>query len=403
MVTSIWFVHQCFRVLALDPKLLSFQDNSLQGLTIIGKTNVENLSMFAKSTNLEFIMMKERMRHFEDLLVYLDASVAKLFDSNKAMQVALMKAILETRVTGLRCAESLTIAVNALVDKKHGTFTKEEVAELLFKAKKTGDVSEDLARDSVTNIPTDEEFLDSAIQRINELAINDIESRDDSIVITDDVPKPSRNIREDFTPLKEFLEEKKEPIISPEVDHAHVVNKLAEMRKNRFPAVNAPIIQVTLKSSFAQINQAFQESEGKTGPERRHNMKKPPKRSELPSIDEEEQSPPSPLPDDDQPMPSPPPPSPNNSLKIKHKLQTARKSTTTTPRKRSKSLGSIQGVEVGEKSAYDELEDTLSEIEISDDEIQILEEINNTKLDDCVVKQELIESTSTSPNASDES
>ena len=86
--------------------------------------------MFAKSTNLEFIMMKERMRHFEDLLVYPDASIAKLFDSNKAMQVALMKAILETRVTGLRCAETLTIAANALIDKKHGTFSKEEVPRI---------------------------------------------------------------------------------------------------------------------------------------------------------------------------------------------------------------------------------------------------------------------------------
>ena len=401
MATSIWFVQVCVLSLALDPKLLSFQDNSLQGIVIITKTNVENLSMFAKSTNLEFILLKERMKHFEDLLVYLDATIAKMFDSNKAMQVALMKAILETRVTGLRCAETLTVAANALLDKKHGSFTKEEVAELLFKAKKT-DVSEDLARDSVTSIPTDEEFLESAIQRINELAINDIEARDDSILITKEMPKASRNIQEDFSPLKEFLEAKREPIVSPEVDHAHVVNKLAEMRKNRFPAVNAPIVQVTLKSSYAQINQAFQESDGKTGPERRHNMKKPPKRSDLPSIDEEDQIPssPPPLPDTDHPMPSPPPSSPNNLLKIKHKLQTARKSTT--PRKRSKSLGSIQGVEVQSNSGYEELEETLSEIEISDDEVQIVGEVTVDKLEGCVVKQELIES-STSPNASDES
>ena len=101
-------------------------------------------------------------------------------------------------------------------------------------------------------------------------------------------------------------------------------------------------------------------------------------------------------------MPSPPPSSPNNSLKIKHKLQTARKSTTTTPRKRSKSLGSIQGVEVQSNSGYDELEETLSEIEFSDDEIQIVGEITKNKLENCVVKQELFES-STSPNASDES
>ena len=89
-------------------------------------------------------------------------------------------------------------------------------------------------------------------------------------------------------------------------------------------------------------------------------------------------------------------------MKIKHKLQTARKSTTATPRKRSKSLGSIQGKEVGSASGYEELEDTLSEIELSDEEIQCIKIIKNAELKNCVVKQEIAES-STSPVGSDES
>ena len=333
-------------------------------------------------------MLKERMQNFEDLLIFFDASMSKMFQMNKAMQVSIMKATLESQATGFRCAEVLTLAANALIKKDHESFTKEEVAELLFKAKKT-DVSEDLARDSVLNFPTDEEFLDSAIQRINELSIDDVESKDDSIEMVKDVPRVSRNLRQDYSPVKEFLESRREPIVSPPVDHAHVTNKLAEMRKNRFPAVNAPILQLTLKSTMAQINQAFQESVGHTGPE-------------LPPIPE---APAPPLPDTDQPMASPPktppapPPSPDNALKLKHKLQTARKSTakaSKTPRKRSKSLESVQGVEIGTSSNIDELDETLSEIDISDEEIQCLAVIKKPELENCVVKQELQEKSSNS-------
>ena len=333
-------------------------------------------------------MLKERMQNFEDLLIFFDASMSKMFALNKAMQVAIMKANLESQATSLRCTEVLTNAVNALIKKDHESFTKEEVA-------KQTDVSEDLARESVLNFPTDEEFLDSAIQRINELSINDIENKDDSIELVKDVPRAARNLREDYSPVKDFLESRREPLVSPPVDHAHVVSKLAEMRKNHFPAVNAPILQLTLKSTMAQVNQAFQESVGHTGPERRTCVNKPPKRAPLPSIPEAP-----PLPDLDQPMASPPktppapPPSPDNALKIKHKLQTARKSTTKaskTPRKRSKSLGSIQGVEVGTSSSIDELDETLSEIDISDEEVQCLAVIKKPVMENCVVKQELLE------------
>ena len=346
-------------------------------------------------------MLKERMQNFEDLLIFFDASMSKMFQMNKAMQVSIMKATLESQATGFRCAEVLTLAANALIKKDHESFTKEEVAELLFKAKKT-DVSEDLARDSVLNFPTDEEFLDSAIQRINELSIDDVESKDDSIEMVKDVPRVSRNLRQDYSPVKEFLESRREPIVSPPVDHAHVTNKLAEMRKNRFPAVNAPILQLTLKSTMAQINQAFQESVGHTGPERRTCVNKPPKRAPMPPIPE---APAPPLPDTDQPMASPPktppapPPSPDNALKLKHKLQTARKSTakaSKTPRKRSKSLESVQGVEIGTSSNIDELDETLSEIDISDEEIQCLAVIKKPELENCVVKQELQEKSSNS-------
>ena len=120
---------------------------------------------------------------------------------------------------------------------------------MLFKAK-TIDVSEDLARDSVMDFPTDEEFLDSAIQRINELSIEDVESKDDSIEMVKEMPKPARNIRKDYSPVKEFLESRRNPLVSPPVDSTHVKTKLAEMRKNRFPAVNHPILQLTLKQTF---------------------------------------------------------------------------------------------------------------------------------------------------------
>ena len=287
----------------------------------------------------------------------------------------------------------MTAAANALIKKDHESFTKEEIAELLFKAKET-DVSEDLARESVLTFPTDEEFLDSAIQRINELTIGDVEAKDDSIEMVKDVPKLARNIREDYSPVKEFLESKREPLVSPPVDHAHVKSKLAEMRKNRFPAVNYPILQLTLKSTNEQINQAFQESVGHTGPERRTCVNRPPKRAPMPPIPEA-----IPLPDTDVAMASPepstppaPPPSPDTSLNLKHKLQTARKSTakaSRTPRKRSKSLESIQGVEIGK---LEDLEETLSEIDISDEEIQCLAVIKkNEELENCVIKQELQE------------
>jgi hypothetical protein len=367
------------------------------------------------------------MKHFEEMLVLLDSSLAKIFASIKPMQVAVMKAVLESQVTGLNCVNALTLAMNALIDKKHGTFSKEEVADLLFKSE-DGDVNEELAKQSVLDMPTDEEFLDYAIQRINELSIKDIEEDDESVVIVTEEARPPRNIRDEVTPIKEFLEAKREPIISPEVDHDHVINRLADMRRNRFPAVNTPVLQLTLKSSYEQINQAFQESDGHTGPERRHGAKKPPKRAEhtLLTIAEGDLFAP-PLPDTDHPMPSPPPSpasppaSPDAMVMVKKKLQTARKSTTTspenlptrnlagkskrqtarksttsTPRKRTKSLGSIQGIERG----YDELEDTLSEIELSEDEIECLRIIKRSeKLENCVVKQELVGSSSPSSSS----
>jgi methyl coenzyme M reductase subunit C-like uncharacterized protein (methanogenesis marker protein 7) len=87
---------------------------------------------------------------------------------------------------------------------------------------------------------------------------------------------------------------------------------------------------------------------------------------------------------------------PTRNLAGKSKRQTARKSTTSTPRKRTKSLGSIQGIERG----YDELEDTLSEIELSEDEIECLRIIKRSeKLENCVVKQELVGSSSPSSSS----
>ena len=357
-------------------------------------------------------MVKDRMENFESLLVFLDSSIASLFAQNKAMQTALMKATIENQAVGLKCVEMMAMAMNALLKHGQATFTKEEVAELIFKTPKQ-DVSEDLAAESVNHYPSDQELLDHAIQKINELSIKDVDAFDESIEVLAEIEKTPRNIRVDFSPVRRFLEARRAPLLDPPVDHAHVVKKIEDLKKFRFPAVCKPIIQLTLKSSYAQINQAFQESVGHTGPERRHGKNKPPRRSSLTEIPEEttleieenaekaenvQEA--KALSDGDEPMNSPEKrqASSDSELQVtpskqkianKHKQPTARKSTT--PGKKKKSMESIQGVEISAAQST-ELDDTLSEIEDEDEEIQCLAIIKKSEeLRNCQIKSELVE------------
>ena len=351
-------------------------------------------------------MVKDRMENFESLLVFLDSSIASLFAQNKAMQTALMKATIENQAVGLKCVEMMALAMNALLKHGQATFSKEEVADLIFKSPKQ-DVSEDLAAESVNHYPSDQELLDHAIQKINELSIKDVDAFDDSVEVLAEIEKTPRNIRVDFSPVRKFLESRRAPLVDPPVDHAHVVKKIEDLKKFRFPAVCKPIIQLTLKSTYAQINQAFQESVGHTGPERRHGKNKPPRRSSLTEIPEEttleiEENAleAKALSDGDEPMISPEKrqASPDGELQVtppkqkianKHKQPTARKSTT--PGKKKKSLESVQGVEISAAQST-ELDDTLSEIEDEDEEVQCLSIIKKSEeLRNCQIKSELVE------------
>ena len=349
-------------------------------------------------------MVKDRMENFESLLVFLDSSIASLFAQNKAMQTALMKATIENQAVGLKCVEMMALSMNALLKHGQATFTKEEVADLIFKSPKQ-DVSEDLAAESVNHYPSDRELLDHAIQKINELSISDVDAFDESLEVLAEIEKTPRNIRVDFSPVRRFLEARRAPLLDPPVDHAHVVKKIEDLKKFRFPAVCKPIIQLTLKSSYAQINQAFQESVGHTGPERRHGKNKPPRRSSLTEIPEEttleieeNAKEAKALSDGDEPMNSPEQrqASSDGELQVtpskhanKHKQPTARKSTT--PGKKKKSMESIQGVEISAAQST-ELDDTLSEIEDEDEEVQCLAIIKKSEeLKNCQIKTELVE------------
>lgn len=339
-------------------------------------------------------MVKDRMENFESLLVFLDASNASLFAQNKAMQTALMKATIENQAVGLKCVEMMVIAMNTLLKDGESNFTKEEVAEMIFKSPKQN-VSEDLVAESVNHYPTDQEFLDHAIQRINELSIDDVSPLDESVEVLSEIEKKPRNIRVDYSPVRKFLEARRAPLLDPPVDHGHVLKKLEDLKKWRFPAVCKPVLQLTLKSSTDQILQAIQESIGHTGTERRHGKNKPPRRSSLTEIPEETSQEARALSDDDELMPSPEQrkvPSGEDlqtspaKLANKHKQPTARKSTT--PGKKKKSLESTQGVEI----PNNELEDSLSEIEDDDEEIQCLTIIKKSEeLRNCRVKSELVE------------
>ena len=348
-------------------------------------------------------MVKDRMENFESLLVFLDSSIASLFAQNKAMQTALMKATIENQAVGLKCVEMMTLAMNALLKHDQASFTKEEVADLIFKSPKQ-DVSEDLAAEAVNHYPSDQELLDHAIQRINELSIEDVDVLDGSVEVLTEIEKTPRNIRVDYSPVRKFLESRRAPLLDPPVDHAHVVKKLEDLKKFRFPAVCKPIIQLTLKSSYAQINQAFQESVGHTGPDRRHGKNKPPRRSSLTEIPEEtdqEVKEVRALSDGDVKMTSPTKRQGSSEEESqvtpvkqksanKHKQPTARKSTTT-PGKKKKSLESTQGVEIP-ASQSNELDDTLSEIEDEDEEVQCLAIIKKSEeLRNCQIKTELVE------------
>ena len=346
-------------------------------------------------------MMKDRMENLESLLVFMDSSNATLFAQNKAMQTALMKATIENQAVGLKCVEMMTLAMNALLKHGQDVFTKEEVAEMIFKTKKQ-DVSEDLAAASVDHFPTDQEFLDHAIQRINELSINDISPLDESVEIMAEIEKTPRNIRVDFSPVRKFLESRRAPLLDPPVDHAHVVKRIDDLKKFRFPAVCKPILQITLKSGYDQIHQAMLESVGHTGPARRHGKNKPPRRTSLTEIPEETSQEVKALSDGDEPMNSPEQRKVSSDedhenrqvtpkkVANKHKQPTARKSTT--PGKKKKSLESTQGVEITSSINPNELEDSLSEIEDEDEEIQCLTIIKKSgELKHCIVKSELLE------------
>ena len=303
----------------------------------------------AKFNQIQFTLLKQRMEHYEKLVVFADAQSHKLHDELKAMQIVCLEATLETKAM---CSEIANVLVK-VIQTVSKDITEDEALSHIF-----GD-SEDFATLSAKDgvkaqsrepFPSYDDLLNEAIARTKRISLDDIKDKDPDVLVCHMDPKyKARPIPgKDYSPYRKAMERRRDSSTHERASDEDVKFQFASMIRNRAPTpvVNCGVVNFdSTQEDIDALKETLNTKEVKGNAKRRHGVIKTVeqqarnrlsrtkgKKDQMAAILEEASTPPT---TDDETAKKGVVKSPPKSGAVP-KRPTARKSTTTTPKKLKK-------------------------------------------------------------------
>ena len=323
--------------------------SQLQGHTIALRHICQSLCDSAKFNQIQFTLLKQRMEHYEKLVVFADAQAHKLHDELKAMQIVCLEATLETKAM---CSEIANVLVKVIQTVSKDVSEDKALSHIFGDSKDFATVSakEGIKAQSRRPFPTFDELLNEAIARTKKISLDDIKDKDPDVLVCHMDPK--YKVRpdpgKDYSPYRKAMERRRDASTHERASDEEVKFEFATMIRNRAPTpvVNCGVVNFeSTQEEIDALKETLNTKEVKGNAKRRHGVIKTVeqqarnrlsrtkgKKGQMAAILEEASTPPT-TDDEASNQGSSNPPAKSGAVP---KRPTARKSTTTTPKKLKK-------------------------------------------------------------------
>ena len=323
--------------------------SQLQGHTIALRHICQSLCDSAKFNQIQFTLLKQRMEHYEKLVVFADAQAHKLHDELKAMQIVCLEATLETKAM---CSEIANVLVKVIQTVSKDVSEDKALSHIFGDSKDFATVSakEGIKAQSRRPFPTFDELLNEAIARTKKISLDDIKDKDPDVLICHMDPKYKvrPDLGKDYSPYRKAMERRRDASTHERASDEEVKFEFATMIRNRAPTpvVNCGVVNFeSTQEEIDALKETLNTKEVKGNAKRRHGVIKTVeqqarnrlsrtkgKKGQMAAILEEASTPPT-TDDEASNQGSSNPPAKSGAVS---KRPTARKSTTTTPKKLKK-------------------------------------------------------------------
>ena len=323
--------------------------SQLQGHTIALRHICQSLCDSAKFNQIQFTLLKQRMEHYEKLVVFADAQAHKLHDELKAMQIVCLEATLETKAM---CSEIANVLVKVIQTVSKDVSEDKALSHIFGDSKDFATVSakEGIKAQSRKPFPTYDELLNEAIARTKKISLDDIKDKDPDVLVCHMDPKYKvrPDLGKDYSPYRKAMERRRDASTHERASDEEVKFEFATMIRNRAPTpvVNCGVVNFeSTQEEIDALKETLNTKEVKGNAKRRHGVIKTVeqqarnrlsrtkgKKGQMAAILEEASTPPT-TDDEASNQGSSNPPAKSGAVP---KRPTARKSTTTTPKKLKK-------------------------------------------------------------------
>ena len=323
--------------------------SQLQGHTIALRHICQSLCDSAKFNQIQFTLLKQRMEHYEKLVVFADAQAHKLHDELKAMQIVCLEATLETKAM---CSEIANVLVKVIQTVSKDVSEDKALSHIFGDSKDFATVSakEGIKAQSRRPFPTYDELLNEAIARTKKISLDDIKDKDPDVLVCHMDPKYKvrPDLGKDYSPYRKAMERRRDASTHERASDEEVKFEFATMIRNRAPTpvVNCGVVNFeSTQEEIDALKETLNTKEVKGNAKRRHGVIKTVeqqarnrlsrtkgKKGQMAAILEEASTPPT-TDDEASNQGSSNPPAKSGAVP---KRPTARKSTTTTPKKLKK-------------------------------------------------------------------
>ena len=323
--------------------------SQLQGHTIALRHICQSLCDSAKFNQIQFTLLKQRMEHYEKLVVFADAQTHKLHDELKAMQIVCLEATLETKAM---CSEIANVLVKVIQTVSKDVSEDKALSHIFGDSKDFATVSakEGIKAQSRRPFPTYDELLNEAIARTKKISLDDIKDKDPDVLVCHMDPKYKvrPDLGKDYSPYRKAMERRRDASTHERASDEEVKFEFATMIRNRAPTpvVNCGVVNFeSTQEEIDALKETLNTKEVKGNAKRRHGVIKTVeqqarnrlsrtkgKKGQMAAILEEASTPPT-TDDEASNQGSSNPPAKSGAVP---KRPTARKSTTTTPKKLKK-------------------------------------------------------------------
>ena len=323
--------------------------SQLQGHTIALRHICQSLCDSAKFNQIQFTLLKQRMEHYEKLVVFADAQAHKLHDELKAMQIVCLEATLETKAM---CSEIANVLVKVIQTVSKDVSEDKALSHIFGDSEDFATVSakEGVKAQSRSPFPTFDELLNEAIARTKKISLDDIKDKDPDVLVCHMDPKYKvrPDLGKDYSPYRKAMERRRDASTHERASDEEVKFEFATMIRNRAPTpvVNCGVVNFeSTQEEIDALKETLNTKEVKGNAKRRHGVIKTVeqqarnrlsrtkgKKGQMAAILEEASTPPT-TDDEASNQGSSNPPAKSGAVP---KRPTARKSTTTTPKKLKK-------------------------------------------------------------------